>query len=191
MFKLKLKPTPRELILLLVLAGLSVGVAWYLLVFAPLNNQLISLKQQLPVSQQKLAERQDWQLRDAQTSEQLNQLVVQRDQLQGQFDPVSQIKDVIDFVSGLITSTNSEITSLEIGPDQVSMAVLSSTYDRAKMVMDSIEKSPNFVISACEIGETAAESGNSYSLTLQASMTWGKRQPDGAEGYIRVTPFGR
>lgn len=187
----KLKPSPRELVLLLVLAGLCLGVAWYLLLFTPLNDQLIASKQQLAAGQVELAERQQWQLHDAQTSQQLATLLTQRDELQIRFDPISSFKDITDYVSRLMQTSSSELSTMEVTSEKISLNILSPSYDRAKMIVDDMEKSPNFVLLQSQIGLSEGDSQVGYGLALQAAITWGQRQPDGAESYIRVTPFGR
>lgn len=186
---LKLKPNPRELILLLVLTALSLGVAWYYLLFTPLNDSLIGLQDQLTIAEQQLAERQAMQLRDAQTIELLQTLQAEQAELQAKFDPVSHVKDVIDFVDNLSGRT-SWVNSLEIKPDLVTITILSPSYNSARMIMDSLEKSPSFVPVLLELTPEGDDLGR-YSLRIQAKVTWGQAPAGAAESYSRTIPFRR
>lgn len=184
---LKLKASPRELVLLLVLVALSMGVAWYYLLFTPLNDSLIGLKSELSSAEQQLVERHAMQLRDAQTTELLQKLRVEQGELQAQFDPISQGKDVIDYLVGL-TGRQSWVNSLDIKPEQVTITILSESYGSARMIIEALEQSPSFAPTVLNL---APEEDGRYNLKLQAKVTWGQAQPGESESYSRTIPFGR
>ena len=187
---LKLKPNSRELVLLLVLVALSIGVAWYYLLFTPLNNSWLSLKDQLNKGQQQLAERQELQLHDVETSELLQKLLREQTELQAQFDPISHPQDVIDFLVDLTSQTKSRVTNLEIKADQISTMILAPNYGSVRTVLEGLENSPNFVLVTTDIAMDAGLQGG-FSLQLQAKTTWGAAQAGDLLTYDRTMPFGR
>lgn len=184
---LKLKASPRELVLLLVLTALSLGVAWYYLLFTPLNNSLIALKSQLSTAEQQLVERHSMQLHDAQTSELLQQLKAEQAELQAHLDPISHGKDIIDFLVGL-TARHSFVNSLEIMPEQVTITILSVEYESARMIIEEFEQSPSFVPDALEL---SSDEDGRYNLRLHTKVTWGQAAAGESESYSRTIPFGR
>ncbi len=184
---LKLKASPRELVLLLVLVALSLGVAWYYLLFTPLNDSLISLKEQLSAAEQQLVERHAMQLRDAQTTEALQKLKAEQTELQALFDPISHGKDVIDLLVGLSGRSNF-VNSLEIKPDQLTITILSTDYNSAKIIIEELEQSPSFIPTVLEL--SPSDDGR-YNLKLQTKVTWGQAPAGESESYSRTIPFGR
>ncbi len=187
---LKLKPNLRELVLLLVLAALSMGVAWYYLFFTPLNDSLVAAKEQLATAQLQLEERKQWQQRDAQTRQRLQQLQEEQAELQAQFDPISSTKDVIDNVVGLTRTNNTQVTSIELGAEQVTMAIQASSYTGARSLLESLEQSPSFSPGSVNISMDRDQDGG-YTVRLQAKLTWGQAAAGDAEVYPRTVPFGR
>ena len=54
----RLQPSPRELVLLLVLLAISLGLAWYYLLFTPLYDSMLVLEDQVVAAQTRLTELQ-------------------------------------------------------------------------------------------------------------------------------------
>jgi hypothetical protein len=109
--------------------------------------------------------------------------------LQAKFDPVSYHKDVIDYFVGL-AGRDDWTSNVEIKSDQISVTILFPSYNSAKMVIDNLEKSPNFIPTQLELAPDQDEAGG-FSLRLQAKLTWGQAPAGTAESYPRTNPFGR
>ncbi|MGI6357383.1 MAG: hypothetical protein ACOX2K_01610 [Bacillota bacterium] len=183
----RLQPSPRELVLLLVLLAISLGLAWYFLLFTPLYDSMLVLEEQVVAAQQQLTELQGYQRRDAQTKEQLRQLQQRQAELQAQFDPISHDWDVIVYFAELV-SEGGRVLSLDIQSKQATVSISSPSYQWTRELLRQLEQSPSFVPTSLSI---SPGSGGSNQLRLQVSITRGQGAAGDAVSNPRETPFER
>ncbi len=177
----------REWILLFLLIGLGTGMGFYYWLFAPLWEQNLALGQQLQQGEQELALRQEWQRQDRATQALLQDLQAEQAALQAQLSAISHEQDAIDYVVDLGQRLRCEVRSLEIEAEQINLRVIAPNYQAVRSFLLDMEQSPNIV----PVSTTVTENQDSFSLQLQARITFGQRPASQGQTYPRTIPFGR
>lgn len=183
----QLQLTVREWMLLLLLAVIGLGVAFYYWLWSPQLALSAAMRTDLVAVEQLLGERWEWQAQDAVTRASLQELAAEQELLQAQLDVLSHEQDLIDYLVELSEQTNCGVRSLEITPEVLNLSVSAATFEQIHAFLQAIERCPNFAPVTASLGGSASN----FSLQLTADLTWGQLSPNAAQEYARTTPFGR